>query len=151
MSDLLLEKLHGHLSVLAVVALAHPWLLSRRARRLTPGARRGAIAAALLILGANALGWILYPPFRETVRLRLYAAGDHLGVLFELKEHLAVAVLALALAAGAMAWRARGEAARTLRPAVAHVTLIAFGLGVLVAALGVYLATTGGFSDTLPG
>jgi hypothetical protein len=89
-----LEHVHGHLGWLAALALAHPaLLLRRRPERRVSGA---AISATALVTAAAALGAIIYPAYRSVVKPVIFAAAPTIGLVFERKEHLGVAALALA-------------------------------------------------------
>lgn len=78
---------------LAVLALVHPAVLLARPRR------RAVLAVVLatgLVTFVGALGTVLYPPYRNTLKQRLFVQSPSIGWLFERKEHLAVGAIALA-------------------------------------------------------
>ena len=92
----LLERVHGHLGWLAVAALAHPAIVLRNPQRR---ARLSALLSTLLVTATFALGAFIYGDFsRGGLRRALYVASPTEGRIFERKEHLAVAVIALAVA-----------------------------------------------------
>ena len=143
MSDLLLrflEHVHGHIGWLSALALTHPAVLLRRPRRNVFGV---AIAATALVTATAALGALLYPSYRVSVKPVLLAATPVVGALFERKEHLGVAALVLAwtgLAALALARRRDAAAADLGRLAfvayagAAFTAVIAAGAGLIVGA-----------------
>lgn len=88
-----LQHLHGHIGWLAALALAHPAVLLRRPERRVFGA---ALASTALVTVAALLGALIYPSYRETVKPAIFAAAPAVGFLFERKEHLGIAALALA-------------------------------------------------------
>lgn len=144
MSELvILAKVHGYLAVLMTAALWHPWWLLRRRPRVTRGARWAAGGATGLAVAVNGLGYGLYPAFREAVRPALYAHGDWAGRLFEVKEHLAVAVLLLALA-GLVAARRGADGA--LRQAARQAYLGAAVLATASTLLGVWVSSLARFA-----
>src|SRR5690606_10198962 len=93
----LLESIHGHLGVLATAALLHPALLLRTGRPLSRGARWSLGLTAALTSAAFGLGLTIYEPYRTLVRRRIFLEDPTAGWLFETKEHLAYAVIALTL------------------------------------------------------
>lgn len=122
---LLLQKLHGHLGVLALAASLHPVLSVR--------ARLSAYAAAALMVATHALGWWVYPAYRSEVKLRVYEASYAAGQLFETKEHLAFFALCLALAGVGLTW-AR-QPSRTIWGLCAACALGAGVIGVVVSSV----------------
>ncbi len=95
----LLERIHGHLAVLALVVLVHPLLSLGRGKVLRRGTLVAAVAGLALLLPAFALGWTLYPEWRTHVKARLLIESPGAAQAFEVKEHLAWFALALAVAA----------------------------------------------------
>ncbi len=127
-----LERVHGHLAVLALAALLHPvWTLGKR-RRVTRGTRWAVGAGVVLLAVAYAGGWWIYPHYREAVKPSL---GREVALLFERKEHLAWMALALALGGGLLVWR-RPQAWRPAR----WLLMAGWGCGVVAAVLGVVVA-----------
>ena len=89
----LAERVHGHIGVLAAVALLHPVLLLRRPARR---ARLAVGLAVLLVTLAAAIGAAVYPSYRALVKPHLFREHEAIGWWFERKEHLAVAGVAFA-------------------------------------------------------
>jgi len=140
MNFTLLAHIHGHLGVLAAAALVHPALLLRTRRRAA-GASWGAAALATTAFGG---GLLLYPTYRQTVRRALFVAHPSLGWAFERKEHLAVAVVALAVAGALLQTAgARPEAPASLRSAAQRSFAAAAIVAWVVVALGVAVAGAG--------
>jgi hypothetical protein len=132
----LLAHIHGHFGVLAAAALVHPALLLRTRRRAL-GASWGAAALAAVAFGG---GLFLYPDYRKAVRRALFTEHPSLGWAFERKEHLAVAVVLLAIA-GALLQTGRGEVSDgRLRVAAQRAFAAAALLAWVVVALGVAVA-----------
>ncbi len=88
-----LERVHGHIGWLSAAALIHPAIVLRNPRRKARGA---ALSGALVPTLAGALGAFLYRDFGRTLKRPLFTASHVMGELFERKEHLAVAAVALA-------------------------------------------------------
>ena len=110
----LLERVHGHLAVLALALLLHPVITLRTRTGLARWTVRSAWMAAGLLLVPFALGWWLYPTYREQVKPGLRADLPSLMVGFELKEHLAFYAMALAVGgAAALHWGGRHPAGRS--------------------------------------
>lgn len=140
----LLAGLHGHLGVLLAAALIHPAILLRHGRPLSRGMRWAIGLTTLLTMLAFGLGLALYEDYRATVKRTLFATSAPTGLLFETKEHLAYAVLTLALGAGVCALVApRGG--RALRRAAAAAYAAAALLCLIVVGLGTVVAATQGF------
>ena len=142
----LLESVHGHFGILAAVALVHPAWLLRRGRPLSRGARWSVGLTALVTCGAFGLGLLLYEPYRAQVKRRLFAYSRDAGWLFETKEHLAFAVIALTLGATAAALLTPRDDARTRRLAAAAYAAAAL-LCFVVAGLGTYVASLRSFVE----
>jgi hypothetical protein len=140
----LLESIHGSLGVLAVVALVHPAILLRRGKPLTRGVRLSVWLTTAACALAFALGVGIYGDYRALVKVELFRASARAGFLFETKEHLAFATIALALTAGAAALVAPRDAVAVRRlSAVLYAT--AAVLGLVVASLGTYVQSIRGF------
>jgi len=140
----LLESVHGHLGVLAAVALMHPAILLRRGRPLTRGLRWSIGLTTVVTAAAFALGIAIYEDYRAHVKRGLFVADLNAGLLFETKEHLAFATLALAIGAGAAALAAPRKDAR-LRKTAAALYVAAAVCCCVVAALGTYVASVRSF------
>jgi hypothetical protein len=134
----LLERIHGHLGWLAVAALAHPAIVLRNPARR---ARLSVLLATLLTAATFGLGAWIYGPFsRDGMRHALYVASQRHGLLFERKEHLAVGVLALAVA-GCLTHLLAFDRTRPARARFAHVAFACSALlAVVVATLGTLVA-----------
>ena len=129
----LARTLHGHLGLLAAIALLHPAITLRGAARLRPGTRFSVAGATALVTLATALGWWLYPGYRSADKPRLLQSAFPVAQLFETKEHLAFYALALAWAGCGLALATEGARARR----VARWSFGAAGaLALLVGALG---------------
>jgi len=134
----LLERLHGHLGVLAIASLLHPAILLRRGKRR---AHLAVASAALLPVLTAGLGTYLYPAYREQLRRDIFVESLALGNAFERKEHLAVGAVLLAWT-GAFAYLASfrtEDSARADRAARASV--VAFTLSFVLATVAAVLGT----------
>jgi hypothetical protein len=140
----LAESIHGHAGILAVAVLVHPAVLLWRGRPLSRGARWAIAASSIATSLAFGLGISIYEAYRETIKRSLYIEAPQAGWLFETKEHLAFAVIALALGAAACALLSPREHAE-LRRLAAWLFACAAALGAVVAAIGVYVASVRGF------
>ncbi|MBX3251220.1 MAG: hypothetical protein KF901_28845 [Myxococcales bacterium] len=141
-----LESVHGLFGVLAVAALLHPAILLREGVPLSRGARwsvglTGAVTAAAFGLGVG-----IYEAYREHVKRGLFQYDRAAGLLFETKEHLAWAVVVLALG-GAAAGLLAPPRDRRLRQLAALSFAGAAALCVVVVALGVYVSSLRGFPE----
>jgi hypothetical protein len=137
-----LERIHGHLGWLSVVALLHPAILLRNPKRR---ARLSVALATASVVVAGLLGATIYPHYRERVKQELFLQAPGVGWLFERKEHLAVGALALALA-GCIAHLSvplfNVETTRRTMAQLGHRAFVAsFALALLVASLGVVVAS----------
>lgn len=140
----ILESVHGHLGVLAVVALVHPAILLRRGRPLSRGARLSVWLTTCACVAAFGLGVGIYGDYRALVKADLFRASARAGFLFETKEHLAFATLAFALCAGASALLAPPEA-HDVRRLSAVLYAVATILCLVVASLGTFIRSIHGF------
>jgi hypothetical protein len=140
----LLESIHGHLGVLAAIALLHPAILLRKGRPLSRGMKWSVGLTTLLVVAAFSLGLFIYGDYREIVKRPLLLAHYDVGMLFETKEHLAWGVLTLALGAGAAAFAAPREAIR-LRQIAAVFYALSAALCLVTAGLGTYIAAVQSF------
>jgi hypothetical protein len=141
----LLESIHGHLGVLAAIGLLHPAILLRRGKPLTRGHGIAILLTSLAVVGVFATGLLLYPEYIRTVRTGLFLRSATAGFLFETKEHLAYAVIAMtAGATGCAVLAPRADTAR--RRLAALLYAIAAVLCLIVVALGSYIASVAGFS-----
>lgn len=136
----LLERVHGHLGWLAAAALLHPAIVLRRPRRR---ARLAAVLSALFATAAGGLGAFIYADYSRTLRRAMYVASPRYGLLFERKEHLAFAAIALAWAGCALHLTAHDDdpAAATRARAAHYAFVAAFALTALVAAMGTVIAS----------
>jgi len=142
----LLESVHGHLGILATVALFHPAILLRKGKVLSRGRKWAVGLSGLLVSAAFGFGLIIYGEYRLAVKREIFARAPDVGLLFETKEHLAYAVLVLSLAATSAAFlapRERGD----LRRAAALLFAAAAFLCAITTGLGTYIAAFQGFPN----
>ena len=137
-----LERIHGHLAWLAVLALLHPAILLRNPRRR---ARLSAALAMAVPVVTALFGAYIYPSYRERLKQHLFIETPRVGWLFERKEHLAVGAVALAIAGGvahlALPLLA-DDKTRTTMAKLSHRAFVAsFLLALVVAVLGVVVAS----------
>ncbi|HZO16380.1 MAG TPA: hypothetical protein VFB62_24065 [Polyangiaceae bacterium] len=149
MSLRLFETIHGHFGVLAAAALLHPAILLRKGKPLTRGMQLAVVLSTTAVVLAFATGLWIYPSYRDFVRPSLFRASARAGFLFETKEHLAFAVMALSIGACACVLLAPREA-RALRKAAAASYAVGAGLCVITVCLGSYIASVQGFSSAPP-
>ncbi|MFZ5475482.1 MAG: hypothetical protein ACOZNI_01800 [Myxococcota bacterium] len=137
----LCRTLHGHVGLLAAVALAHPALTLRD----TPGLRRGtrwsvALATALVTVTVVA-GWALYGGYRRHDKPAILQEAPAVAALFETKEHLAWYALALSWAGlGLVFWARRPRPARLC---FAMAAALALAVGILGSVVGSFTASPG--------
>jgi len=138
-----LEHVHGHLGWLSALALCHPAVLLRRRRR---SVLLAAAAASALVTVCGCLGALSYPSYRVAVKPGLFAASAWLGMAFERKEHLGVAVVVLSWVGLVAHWAAVRERGTNdlWRVAVIAYTSAAV-LAILSASLGTAVAVHGTF------
>jgi hypothetical protein len=140
------EHVHGHLGWLAAIALVHPAIVLRNPKRRAHLAV-GLAAGVVTLVGA--LGVVLYEPYRDRVKQGLFQHAPQVGLLFERKEHLAFAAIALAWAGAAAYGGARlaavkggGDGAAAALRRFAHWAFVAAAaLAVGTAVLGTIVAT----------
>lgn len=142
----ILESVHGLFGVLAAAALLHPAISLRRGLPLSRGMRWSLGLTTAVVAGAFALGLTIYEDYREVVKRGLFAKAPEVGFLFETKEHLAFAVLALALGGGVAALVAPRDG-RELRRAAGTLFALAFVGCCVVVGLGVYIAAVASFPE----
>lgn len=137
-----LEHVHGHLGWLSVAALLHPAILLRNPKRR---ARLSASMATGFVVATALLGATIYPEYRDRIKQHIFIEAPKVGWLFERKEHLAVGAVAFALV-GCLAHLtlplAPDEAIKQTMARLAHrAYVVAFALALIVAVLGVVVAT----------
>jgi len=142
---LLLEKLHGHIGLMAFALCLHPWFALRRAKRPNRAARVSGYLASLFVALCSVLGWVVYPAYRSDVKPELYRVSAFVGDLFEVKEHLAWYALCFAVAGAALMWMARDRTGVALRRPILVTYTITALLTLAVGAIGMYLASVRGF------
>jgi hypothetical protein len=137
-----LEHIHGHLGWLSVAALAHPAILLRNTKRR---ARLSVSLATGFVVATALFGVAIYPLYREKIKQHIFIEAPRVGWMFERKEHLAVGAVALALAGCvshlALPLVADENIKRTMARLAHRAFLVAFVLALLVAILGVSVAT----------
>jgi hypothetical protein len=137
-----LEHVHGHLGWLSVGALLHPAILLRNAKRR---ARLAVALATSLVFVTALLGGCVYPVYRERIKQHLFIEAPRIGWMFERKEHLAVGAVALSLV-GCLAhlglpWISDEASKQTMARLAHRAFVLAFALALLVAVLGVSVAS----------
>lgn len=137
-----LERIHGHLAWLSVAALLHPAIMLRNRRR---SARLSVALATLFTVLTAALGVWIYPAYREQIRQHLFIDAPVVGWMFERKEHLAVGATGLAVTGGiahlCLPWLDPGSVRATVAGIAHRAFVAAFVLALLVAVLGVSVAS----------
>jgi hypothetical protein len=136
----LLEAIHGHVGVLAMIALFHPALLLWSGKPLSRNGKLALVASLALVSLAFALGLTIYGAYREEVKPELFIASERAGLLFETKEHLAWIALIGALGAGVTGLVAPPRAVQARRVA-ARVFLGAAIACTVAACLGTWIAS----------
>lgn len=136
----LLERVHGHLGWLAAAALLHPAIVLRNPKRR---ARLSAVLSATFATLSGGFGAYIYADYSRSLRRSMYIASTHYGLLFERKEHLAFAAIALAWAGCVLHLTARDDdATARSRARAAHLAFVAAtALTTVVATLGTIIAS----------
>lgn len=137
-----LERIHGHLGWLCVIALLHPAIFLRNPKR------RARLAVSLttgLVTVTALFGAYIYPEYRNRIKQHIFIELPWLGWMFERKEHLAVGAVAFALA-GCLAHLSlpifEDDGTKRTVARLAHRAFVAsFALALLVALLGVSVAS----------
>jgi hypothetical protein len=136
----LVEHAHGHLGWLAAASLLHPAILLRNRKRR---AHLSVVLATLFVTLVGSIGVLLYGPYRDILKQRLFIDAPSVGLLFERKEHLAFGAIVLAWS-GAVAYAVAngvGESLREpLRTFAYRAFVVATALAVGTAALGTVVA-----------
>lgn len=128
----LARTLHGHLGLLAAVALLHPALLLPDAAPLRRGTRWSTALATALLTATVAAGFGLYPGYRAHDKPLLLIEAFPVAQLFETKEHLAFYALALGWSGCALAFHGHDARARRLaRRCFGLAAALAFTVGLL--------------------
>lgn len=135
----LLERIHGHIALLGLAVLLHPVITLRTRRGLNWRMTLSADLGALLLLVPFAIGWAIYPVYRQAVKPRLYELNRTAMLAFETKEHLAAMAVLLAIG-GAVTLRWTGKTERG-RKAAWWLLLGAWLLGVSAGVLGLWVAS----------
>lgn len=135
----LLERLHGHLGLLALAALLHPLITLRLRPRFSVATLWSAWIGALSLATTFAAGWWIYPDYRQGVKPGLREELPGAMLRFETKEHLAFIATCLALAGAVALWRGGGTAGG--RRLAWWLLLCAWVCGALTAGLGIYVAS----------
>ena len=134
----LARSVHGHIGVLAAIALVHPVIFLRPNRPLSRGQRWSVAGAGALFAVAMGMGLALYPHFRETERPRLLAHDFAVAMWFERKEHLVYIAACLVFGGVGTVFLARnGEhngRARLMFGLAAGICLFAASVGTTVGA-----------------
>ena len=135
----LLEAVHGHLAMLGLALLLHPIISLRRRPRLTKWTLRSADLGALFVALPFAIGWFIYPAYREHIKPGLLTDMQVVAMRFETKEHLAFLTLALVLS-GVACLRIAGADEHGRRIAW-HLLMTGWLCGVTTAVLGIHVAS----------
>lgn len=139
-----MEHVHGHLGWMSVAVLIHPAIVLWRKPR--------ADWAVGLALGfttvVGGIGVWLYSAYRDRVKQALFIASPRVGFLFERKEHLAFAAIALAWVGSLAYFAARAKASELdpgVRESLRRASRTAFtasaALAFVAATLGTVVAT----------
>lgn len=135
----LVGRLHGHLAMLGLALLLHPVITLRRRKGLALWTKRTAALAAGLLWVPFALGWWIYPTYRQHPKVALWRQEHPALWAFETKEHLAAFCVVLATS-GAIVLYTSGKT-DTGRRAAWSLLLAAFVSGAITGGIGVYVAS----------
>lgn len=142
-------KIHGSVSLLGIALCFHPAIALAKARRPSKYvAITGYLASAILVL-TNALGWFIYPAYRQEVKQPLYLEARWWGQAFEVKEHLAHYAMSFVVAGAVLMLLARGPAGRDLRIPTALCYALAAAMGLITAVLGVGVSSVNSFAPLI--
>jgi len=130
---------HGHLAVLGLALLAHPWVTLIRGAPIRPSTQRSTLLAVWLLAAPYLLGLWAYPTYRSSVKPELFQARPDLIHRFETKEHLAFLTLIFAVSAWGVLREADDDSttrrlATALLSAALMSCLLTTGLGIWVRA-----------------
>ncbi|HEX7665534.1 MAG TPA: hypothetical protein VF407_13505 [Polyangiaceae bacterium] len=136
----LLQHVHGHVGWLAAAVLVHPAIVLRRKKK-ADWAVGSAVGLATI---AGGMGAWLYPSYRERLKQGIFQEAPAIGYLFERKEHLAFAAVALAWVGGLAYVVARTTDESPTRDSLRKASQVSFtiaaALAIVVAALGTTIA-----------
>ena len=132
-----MERIHGHIGVLALAVLLHPVLSLPRCTTISRGMRWTLWLALGLLVVTYGLGWWIYPDYRILEKPELIRNNIALAKLFESKEHLAFFSLVCGCSGIAIALR---QTAPEDRRVAWLLLLSSWLLGVMVAGLGIAVA-----------
>ena len=132
-----MERIHGHLGILALAVLLHPLLSLPRRSTMSRGMRWTLWLALALLALTYGLGWWIYPDYRILEKPELIRSNIALAKLFESKEHLAFFSLVCGCTGIAIALRQDEEEDRRI---AWFLLLSSWLLGVTVAGLGIAVA-----------
>ncbi len=137
-----LERIHGHLGWMSVAALLHPAIFLRNPKRR---ARLSVALATGFVVVTALFGGYIYPLYRERIKQHIFIEAPRIGWLFERKEHLAVGAVAFALAGCVshltLPLFSDEDLKRTMARLAHRAFVVAFALALLVAILGVAVAS----------
>src|SRR5580658_8171343 len=103
----LAEHIHGHLGWLAAASLLHPAILLRNRKRR---AHLSVFLTTAFVTVVGCMGALLYDPYRDNLKQRIFIDARWVGLLFERKEHLAFGAILLTWAGAVAYWVAIGAA-----------------------------------------
>lgn len=137
-----LERTHGHLGWLSVAALLHPAIFLRHPKRR---ARLSVSLTTGFVVVTALFGGFIYPLYRDRIKQHLFIEAPRIGWMFERKEHLAVGAVAFALV-GCVSHLTlpliKDDVVHRGFARLAHrAFVVAFALAVIVAVLGVSVAS----------